>query len=321
MTIEDWRDTDAAVVRGLFAAEEARWRTTLRWDTEASWQIIEEGRLRGHVPGWILRSRSGEVRGWTYYVLHDGELQIGGMVAGRAIEMRQLLDRVLDSPEASLASSLSALVFPASASLVSALARRRFVVRRSLYLSKPLAEGSTEPAVPGGLRLRAFRDSDLFPAARLLAAAYVGIPGAECFAPHGRLDEWARYLRQMMETPACGQWRPDASLVAEEVGRPGPQGMVLVTRLSAGTAHIAQIAVDRAARGIGLGELMLAHASARARETGDESMTLMVDEANEPARRLYAREGFRESSSFIYARRRGQIRTADVLDQTRRLAG
>ena len=320
MTIEDWRDADAAVVRGLFAVEEARWRTTLRWDTDASWRILEDGRLQGHVPGWILRSRTGEVQGWTYYLLHDGELQIGGMVAGRATAMRTLLDRVLDSPEASLASSVSALVFPASTSLLSALSRRRFAVRRSLYLSKSLAADRTV-AVPGGLRLRTFAEHDLFPAARLLAAAYVGMTGAACFAPHGRLDEWARYLRQLMETPACGQWRADASLVAEKPGRPGLQGLVLTTRLSAGTAHIAQIAVDRSARGTGLGAALIAHTSARARETGDDAMTLMVDEGNETARRLYARDGFAECSSFVYARRRGQIRTAGVLDQARRLAG
>jgi ribosomal protein S18 acetylase RimI-like enzyme len=321
MTIEDWRDADAAVVRELFAAEEARWRTTLRWETDASWRILEEGRLHGHVPGWILRSRTGDVRGWTYYLLHDGELQIGGMVAGRATEIRRLLDRVLDSPEASLASSVSALVFPASASLLSALARRRFAVRRSLYLSKTLTADRGPLAVPGGFRLRTFTEHDLFPAARLLAAAYAGMTGAECFAPHGRLDEWARYLRQMMETPACGQWRADASLVVEAPGRPGLQGLVLTTGLSAGTAHIAQIAVDRSSRGLGLGESLLAHASARARAIGDDCLTLMVDEGNEAARRLYARDGFAECSSFVYARRRGQIRTAVVLDQTRRLAG
>jgi ribosomal protein S18 acetylase RimI-like enzyme len=321
MTIEDWRDADPAVVRGLFAVEETRWRTSLRWETDASWRILEEGRLQGHVPGWILRSRTGEVQGWTYYLLHDGELQIGGMVASRATVMRTLLDRVLDSPEASLASSVSALVFPASTSLLSALSRRRFAVRRSLYLSKPLAADRGPLAVPGGLRLRTFAEHDLFPAARLLAAAYAGTTGAECFAPHGRLDEWARYLRQMMETPACGQWRADASLVADEPGRPGLLGLVLTTGLSAGTAHIAQIAVDRSVRGMGLGEALMAHASARARETGDDCMTLMVDEGNAAARRLYARDGFTECSSFVYARRRGQIRTADVLDQTRRLAG
>jgi ribosomal-protein-alanine N-acetyltransferase len=124
-----------------------------------------------------------------------------------------------------------------------------------------------------------------------------------------------------METPACGQWRPEASLVACLPGEPGLVGLVLTTGLSKGTAHIAQIAVDRSARGMGLGDALLAHASQRARENGDEYMTLMVDQGNDAARRLYARDGFIECSSFVYARRRGQIRTAEVLDQARRLAG
>jgi ribosomal protein S18 acetylase RimI-like enzyme len=319
MIVEDWRDAAPSAVRALFDVEEARWRETLGWDTAASWRIVEEGRVRGHVPGWILRSRGGDVRGWVYYLLHDGDLQIGGMTAARATDLRLLLDRVLDSPEASLASSVSALIFPAPASLVSALARRRFLLRRSLYLSKPLDNPPAQsPACPPGLRVRSFGCSDLFPAARLLAAAYSGMAGAECFAPHGRLDEWARYLRQLVETPACGHWRPDASFVVEEPGIPGLKGVVLTTSLSSGTAHIAQIAVDTSARGQGLGEMLLGHSASRAHDTGHSCLTLMVDQGNDAARRLYARSGFTARSEFVYARRRGQVR-APV--QARRLAG
>jgi ribosomal protein S18 acetylase RimI-like enzyme len=320
MIFEDWRDTGADTVRTLFVHEERRWRDELGWDTAPLWAIVDEGRRLGHVPGWILRARNGEVRGWSYYHLHDGDLQIGGMTAGRATDLRLLLDRVLDSPEASLASSMTVFVFPAPASLISALTRRRFAVRRSLYLSRPLAMGNEEgPALLPGVRIRPFEERDLFPVTRLLATAYAGVVGAECFAPHGRLDEWARYVRQLLETPACGQWLGCASFVAEREADGSVAAVVLATRLSSETAHIAQIAVAADTRGTGLGRAVLASSCGAARASGLSAMTLLVDDENAPARQLYAREHFSAQSAFVYARRRGHVRFP--LSQSRRLAG
>ncbi len=310
MIVEDWRDAEPAVVGNLFETEAARWDRSLEWDSRASWAIVEDGRRRGNVSGWILRSGTGEVHGWTYYLLHDGELQIGGLTATRSSDYRLLLDRVLDSPEASRAAWVSAFVFPALPSLVSALSRRRFAVRRSLYLRRVLAPGLDNPTLPEGRRLRRFASRDTFPAARLLATAYDGVPGAGCFAPHGRLDEWAQYLRQLIETPACGHWLPEASFVVEDPGSLRLAAAVLVTRLSAVAAHVAQIAVAADARGQGLGDLLLAHAGTAAISAGHSCMTLMVDEENAAARALYARHGFEERSAFVYARRRGQVRSA-----------
>ncbi|MDO8837274.1 MAG: N-acetyltransferase [Vicinamibacterales bacterium] len=310
MIVEDWRDAEPAVVETLFETEAARWDRALEWDSRASWAVVEAGRRRGHVSGWLLRASTGDVQGWTYYLLHDGELQIGGLTASRSSDYRLLLDRVLDSPEASRASWVSAFVFPAPPSLVSALSRRRFAVRRSLYMRKVLTPVPDEPVLPPGLRLRRFAARDTFPAARLMATAYDGVPGAACFAPHGRLDEWARYLRQLIDTPACGRWLPEASFVVEDPGSSRLTGAILVTRLSAVAAHVAQIAVAAEARGQRLGDALLTHASAAAVAGGHSCLTLMVDDENTAARTLYARHGFEERSAFVSARRRGQIRSA-----------
>ena len=244
MPLEDWRDADAMVVDDLYAQERRRWLDDLSWDTPAAWAIVEEGRARGTVPGWILRDSRGVVRGWAYYVLFDGELQIGGLTAKRAIDFRELVDGVLASPEASLATTLSCFVYPAPGSLVSALRRRRFAVRRSLYLARPLsAQDGAGPAPRADLRVRAFRESDLLGAVRLLAAAYEGAPGAVSFAPHGRLDEWVRYVRQLMDTHGCGRFLADASFAAEDPATGRLVGLVLTTSLALETAHVAQVVV------------------------------------------------------------------------------
>lgn len=309
MTFEDWRDADQATVAALYADEEDRWLSQLGWDTQASWAIVEEGRARGHVTGFLLRDGTGTIRGWTYYICHNGSLQIGGLTGGRASDVRALLARVLDSPEASLASSVSAFVFPAPPSLISALKRRRFAVRPSLYLSRDLDDvDEAGMANPPGFRVRTLGDRDVFPAVRLLAQAYEGVPGAECFAPTGRLEEWVRYLRQLIDSPACGHILREASYVAEEEGGARLAGLVLTTTLSPGTAHIAQLVVGRAARGLGVGDALLNQACRAARGSGHRTMTLMVDHENTAARRVYERQRFSKRSVFVYAHRRGQVR-------------
>lgn len=319
--MEDWRDADPGLVQTLYARERERWRRDLWWETEASWAIVEEGRRLGHVPGWILRDSAGTVLGWTFYVMHERELQIGGLTADRAVDLRQLLDRVLASPEASLATSMSGFIFPAVPSLVSALSRRRFAVRQSLYLSKPLpAAEPTGAAVQTAFRLRPFVDRDMLGAVRLLAAAYDGEPGAQCFAPRGRLEEWVRYVRQLIETPACGTFQRSASLVAEDPATLRLAGLVLCTQLSAETAHVAQLVVGQHARRQRLGEALLVRASAESSLTGATRLTLMVDEGNARARSLYARHQFTQVSAFAFGRRRVQVRHGAPLVVPHRIA-
>jgi ribosomal protein S18 acetylase RimI-like enzyme len=78
-------------------------------------------------------------------------------------------------------------------------------------------------------------------------------------------------------------------------------GVVLVTRLAAATAHIAQIAVDPRARRLGLGRLLVNAACARAAEAGCDRITLLVEGRNAAARRLYETSGFDTVARFVSA--------------------
>ena len=182
MTCQDWRDVTPGEVAALMDAERRRWLETLRWDMTAPFAIVEQGRRAGHVPGWIARDARGAAEGWTYYILHDGTLQIGGIVASRPAVVRRLIDAIMRSTEADLARRLSCFVFPEGPSIASAFERQRFAMSETRYLLKTLErEASDVQPVPRGIR--AWRDTDLAPTVRLLAAAYRGIPGASCFAP------------------------------------------------------------------------------------------------------------------------------------------
>ena len=100
------------------------------------------------------------------------------------------------------------------------------------------------------------------------------------------------------------------------VARPdGPYrlaGVVLVTRLAATTAHIAQSAVDRRAERRGVGRLRVDEACGRARRAGCDRITLLVGGRNARARRLYDTSGFVETASFISAGRLQPLRSTSV---------
>ena len=301
MICSDWRDAPAGVLAPLFAAEEQRWAEELGWDLGPSLRVVEEARARGELPGLIVRSRTGEALAWSFHVLSHGLVQIGALTGRSAGAVRLLLEGICLSPEAQLAQGLSCFLFPVSTSVASALARQRFALQTQRYLSRTLA---AEIAPPGSrLDVRPWQPEDSPTLVRLLARAYAGDAGARCFAPHGRLDEWAHYTGQLLSGPACGAFRPEWSVVA--VAADGsPAGLVIATEIAPGTAHLAQVAVDPAHRGRRVGAALVAAACTAARRAGAERMTLIVGDHNAPARRLYDRLGFEDSSrAFLYAHR------------------
>ena len=301
MRIDDWRDADCAEMAALYARERARWLADLGWDSAAAWTLTEASRAHGLMPGFVARDGHGGVLGWTFYGLRGGVLQIGALAGDRADAVRELLDAVLASPEASLAHRLHGFVFPEGRSAEAALGRRRFSVEHYLYLERALsADDDAPPSAASG----PFTDAHVPAAVRLLARSYAGSPAAECFAPNGRADEWAAYLGQLLLTPACGVFRQGDSRV---VTGPGPGGtiggLVVVTEVGHGVAHIAQIVTDPFARRRGTATELLRQVFSTAVRRGARRVTLLVAESNVGARALYAKLGFERRASFVFAAR------------------
>jgi ribosomal protein S18 acetylase RimI-like enzyme len=298
MRVSDWRNLSAEVMTGLYAREHARWLADLHWDASPSWELIEAARLDGRLPGFVAHDASGRLAGWTFFVIRDGLLQLGAVAASRADAVRALIDAALESPEATLARRYQAFVYPESPAVEVALTRRRFEVDRYLYLERPLVPG---PVRSDGAGLRQWRDDDLPDAVRLMARAYAGSPGARCFAPGGRIDEWTTYLGQLLRTPACGRFAPGESFV--QAGPAGVEACVVSTRLDHRTAHVAQVIVDPARQRQGLASRLLASTAHAAAGSGAVRQTLLVAESNAAARALYARLGFTARAVFVFADR------------------
>ncbi|MEW6322975.1 MAG: N-acetyltransferase, partial [Acidobacteriota bacterium] len=162
----------------------------------------------------------------------------------------------------------------------------------------------------GGVgRVRAFDPEDAPGTVRLLMDAYRGAASAECFAPRGRIEEWAWYTRQLLRTPACGVLLPAVCFAADLPGI-GLAGVALTTTIAPGVAHLAQLAVAPAAQGRGVGRQLLDAVLDQLQVLGYERVTLMVSEDNAPARSLYAAAGFTAGPRFLFASRAMPARLA-----------
>ena len=295
----------------VYDVERSRWANWLQWDFDPSLQSLERARGEGTLPGLVIRGPGQSVVGWTYFLLQQDVLQVGALHARTADGVRLLLDAIFKTPEASLAHDVLLFVYPDSPACENALLRRRFTVTRYWYLRRTLERSCAVPVDPA---LRALRDGDGPDVVRLFSRAYAGVPDARCFAPHGRLDEWAHYFGQLTRGAALGQFLPGASLVLPGSGfsgpgsesRPYPRRLVgasIVTSLSARTLHLAQIIVDPQARRQRVASRMLDGVLSWGLAHDRAVATLLVSEHNACARALYDARGFVQTGYFLHAER------------------
>lgn len=301
MRLDDWRNLAAEAMRPVYDAERARWATGLQWNIEPTLQILEHARFEGTLPGMVVRGPGQSVVGWSYFLVQHGILQIGALQARTADGVRLLLDAIFKAPEASLAHEVLLFAYPDSAACESALHRRRFTVTKYWYLRRTLDRSCARPV---DLDVRCHRDTDGPELVRLLSRAYSGVPGARCFAPHGRLDEWAQYVGQLTRGAALGRFMCEASLVVPSTAGHTLDAASVVTALGPGTLHLAQLAVDPRMRRHGLGSRLLDGMLACGVLHGHALATLLVNEHNSSARALYDARGFVPTGYFLHAERR-----------------
>jgi ribosomal protein S18 acetylase RimI-like enzyme len=296
MIVSDWRER-ADGLDEAYQIEARRARSLLHWDTEPNWRIVETARSKGHLPGRIVRDVHGRWHGWTFFLLHEGALQIGAFSSDSEAATDALVHDVLRSPEAARARRVMLFGFVAAPGLAERLRAEGFTVEPYLYLSARLGGRGADHA-----GLQTWGPDDVGDAAELLSAAYPGADPMRPFASEGRITEWVEYVRTLVEAEGCGRFLPQTTVTARhQVGR--LDGLALVTQLDRDTAHLAQMAVRPEAQGRGLARRLLASARTRARREGCERMTLLVSTGNAPARALYDSLGFTLRAEFLSAAR------------------
>lgn len=305
-TLIDWRTASASTVATAIAAEAERWRVEFAWSVDDAWQSIEPARVAGRLPGVMAIDAAGRVVGWTCFLTHHGSLQIAVLMSRSAEVTEALVDAVITSPEADAAEVHAVCVRDGAPSLRTALAHRGFSVETYRYLTaRPHAVVESADRLSTGrgpsVDLRSWQISDIEPMVRLCRAAYADPREVRAFAPQGSEHEWRDYVGGLLAGPGCGRLVPAASVVVPGGDADGIQAALIATDLGENTAHIAQIAVDPAARRCGIGTAMVRHAADVFDTQGVARVTLLVSEANTRAVRLYDQLGFRNRSSFVVA--------------------
>ena len=310
-TIQDWRSANAKLVAAALHTETGRWRSDFAWDVTTTWQSIEPARTAGTLPGFVATDYAGRVVGWTCFLLHHGALQVAVFTAEAPEVTDRLMDAVLTSPEASAADLHVVCVRDSAPALRLALARRGFDTVTYRYLAaKPTA---TAPTASGdAVAPREWRTGDIDALADLCARAYPDTREVRAFAPLGTDAEWRDYVLGLVAGPGCGRLVPAATFVAEGRTRDSMDGAIVATDLGLGTGHIAQVVVDRAAEGRGLGTALVCRALSACHAQGFDRVTLLVSAANARAGRLYSRLGFRNRAAFVVAVNRQPRRFSSV---------
>lgn len=299
MHVEAWSRTPNADMARLYEAEARRWHDRLHWDYEDTRRQLEQVRTQGHVPGFVMRDVAGDPCAWTFFLRVGHELQIGALTAATREVAAALLGRVLASPEAAGAARALYFGFADAPDADGALEAAGFTVGTYRYLVRSLTPD--DAAGGASTALRPWRDGDLADAAGVLQAAYPAPDPLRPFGGAGEPGEWFTYAHRLVSTTGCGVFVP--ALSAVYLGGRATEGVAIVTRVASDTVHLAQVAVRPAARGHGIGAALTRGGLAAAARAGFARMTLLVSDANAPARHLYARLGFDERATFLSASR------------------
>jgi ribosomal protein S18 acetylase RimI-like enzyme len=114
-----------------------------------------------------------------------------------------------------------------------------------------------------------------------------------------------RLVESIVRHRGCGDYLPHASIAAVHRSTGKLAGILGLTAVRPGTAHIPQIAVATGYQGIGLGRAMLCAAFEKLGRSGFSEVSLTVTALNSGAVRLYERTGFRtfrEFGAFVWNR-------------------
>ena len=302
MTCEDWRQAASAEASALLDAEADVWRDELSWQVAEAWRPLEAARASGTLPGFIARDAGGRTTGWTWFVRHQGWVQVGAVVAATPEATGVLLDAILGSPELQDADGLAICVRDAAPALRDQLAAHGIAYSDYRYLGRPADLDLNDIGAPSIAARRVWTIDDIPAAATLCARAYPSLDDVRAFAPGGTADEWRDYMTGLI-AGSCGRFMPEASWIVGSAPDAVPDAVIVTTDLGLGTAHIAQVAVDPQLTSRGLGSGLVQQACADAASSGFSRVTLLVSTENRRAASIYARLGFQDRATFVVARR------------------
>ena len=330
LEVLDLRHFSAAQLQPLLLEEADRWQRRLFWDYSGSTSVLLKYLDSRVLPGFVALRR-GKVAGYAFAVFEAAKAVLGDVYAfgeGDGISnpvcetlLTHLLEMLQAAPGVDRIES-QLLMFPTGA-LAEPFSARGFSPHPRLFMLADLATvnrapQSTQP-LPSGVTLEAWQPALYEPAAELIHLAYVGHVDSGINDQYRSIHGAQRFLHNIVRFPGCGIFDAESSWVLRNTRSRELLAMILCSRVRQDSAHVTQLCVSPALRGLGLGPTLLHHCILGLQAAGVQSLSLTVTESNDSARRLYEQHGFRVAHRFdamvwdhVQTNRRGLESSASV---------
>ena len=291
-------------LESIFQQEIQCWKDELFWDYQPAVSVIKQYISSRSLSGWAIKTGSGALSGYSYYVINEPVAYIGNLYVrseyANAAVYAELLNRILHSLRTGKQiRRIESQIFAFNCDLVPLFEEHEFTAIKRHFLLLPLdqpQEGKKLRIQPN-FRVSGWENRFFIPVADVICNSYRGSTDYQLCHDYQSREGCIRFLNNLVKHPGCGTFSPQTSYV---VRNPEDQvcGVLLTSKISPDTGMIPQISVRSDCQGKGIGSYLLRTYFKDARESGLERITLSVSEANEGACRLYSRLGFQKTRDF-----------------------
>ena len=292
----------------LFEAEAQAWNGELRWDYAPAARVISNCLADKRLTGYAL-VHEGRIEGYSFFI-SEGEKGLVGdffVAPGFRQHALNLLNHVLETLTATPGVSRVEAQLPHFnvEELEPCFRDYGFKTYLRRFMALDLAARPPRRPPPGfGIEPWERRHDHL--AAEFIFRTYRGHIDAVINDQYASHEGAERLIDNVFELRGCGEPLSPASLVAFHRSTQKMAGLVALTTVRPGTAHIPQVAVAPEFQSEGLGSALLDRAFREALHRGNREVTLTVTDLNQGARRLYERLGFktfRVFGAFVWTQR------------------
>jgi ribosomal protein S18 acetylase RimI-like enzyme len=314
LEVLDLRHFSAAQLQPLLLEEADRWQRRLFWDYSGSTSVLLKYLDSRVLPGFVALRR-GKVAGYAFAVFEAAKAVLGDVYAFGEGEgasnpvcetlLVHLLEMLQAAPGVDRIES-QLLMFPTGA-LAQPFSSRGFAPHPRLFMVADLT-ASDRPSyaaqpLPAGVALEPWQPALYEPAAELIHLSYVGHVDSGINDQYRSIHGAQRFLHNIVRFPGCGIFDAESSWILRHARSgstraPDILAMILCSRVRQDSAHITQLCVSPALRGVGLGPALLRHCVLGLQAAGVQSLSLTVTESNAAAHRLYEQHGFRVAHRF-----------------------
>lgn len=313
MQIVDLRQLSSRQLEPLLAEEARQWEEELRWDYQASVELIKKFVDARSLTGSAILE-NGRPVGYAFYVLEEHKGLVGGLFVSPRYSQQELSHRLLTDTLTTLngipkLDRVEAQLIPFGYALDEVLTEYGFRLYQRQFMIAPLAPANNMEAIdvlpgliregPGeGLVLDRWDHRYFEPCARLIQLAYANHVDGEINDQYRSESGALRFLKNIIILPGCGQFLPEASFVLRPPHAGYLAGVILTSRVSGGVGHTTQICAMPGYQGRGLGRRLMEASMQALRVRGFSAVSLTVTSGNERAVRLYEKLGFATVKKF-----------------------